>query len=59
MDVLRKLEIKKKPVVNEVDEETPVHWVKPIKVGRFKLKKFKRNGVRKTKAPRYFFGVQG
>src|SRR5205085_9135488 len=33
---LKKLEVKKKPVVNEVQEETPVHWVTPVLIGRFR-----------------------
>lgn len=32
---MKKLEIKKKPFVNEVESETPVHWVKPTMIADF------------------------
>jgi bifunctional non-homologous end joining protein LigD len=55
---LKNLEVKKKTVVNEVGEETPVHWVKPVKVGRFKFKNLKETIAGKPRHPVIFLGFR-
>jgi bifunctional non-homologous end joining protein LigD len=58
MGVLEPLEVKKKPVVNNADEETPIHWVKPVKVGRFKLKNLEETITGKPRHPVIFLGFR-
>ena len=55
---LKKLEIKKKPVVNSAEEETPIHWVKPQLVGRFKQKSHERTKAGKIRHPVIFLGLR-
>jgi bifunctional non-homologous end joining protein LigD len=55
---LRKLEIKKKPVVNDAQEDTPVHWVKPQLVGRFKQKSHEPTKAGKIRHPVIFLGLR-
>jgi bifunctional non-homologous end joining protein LigD len=55
---LKQLEIKKKPVVNDAEEETPIHWVKPQLVGRFKQKSHERTKAGKIRHPVIFLGLR-
>jgi bifunctional non-homologous end joining protein LigD len=55
---LKTLEVKKKPVVNTAEEETPIHWVKPIKVARFKFKSLKETLSGKPRHPVIFLGFR-
>jgi bifunctional non-homologous end joining protein LigD len=56
--VLKKLEVNKKTVVNEVGEETRIHWVKPVKVGRFKFKNLRETLAGKPRHPVIFLGFR-
>jgi len=56
--LLKKLEVKKKTVVNEAEEETPIHWVKPDLVGRFKQKTHERTSSGKIRHPVIFVGLR-
>jgi bifunctional non-homologous end joining protein LigD len=56
--ILKKLEVKKKPVVNEAKEETPIHWVKPELIGRFKQKAHERTPSGKIRHPVIFLGLR-
>jgi bifunctional non-homologous end joining protein LigD len=53
-NVLKKLEVKDKPVVNDAIEETPIHWLKPVKVGRFKEKALAETKSGKKRHPVIF-----
>ena len=55
---LKKIETRKKPVVNDVEEETPIHWVRPEVVGRFKQKSHERTKADKIRHPVIFLGVR-
>jgi bifunctional non-homologous end joining protein LigD len=55
---LKQLVIKKKSVVNDADEETPIHWVKPALVGRFKQKSQERTKAGKIRHPVIFLGLR-
>jgi bifunctional non-homologous end joining protein LigD len=55
-DMLLKIEIKKKPFVDEVDHSTPLHWVKPILVGNFKFSTWTAGG--KIRKPAIFLGFR-
>lgn len=55
---LKKLEVKKKPVANDADEETPIHWVKPELVGRFKQKSHEKTKAGKIRHPVIFLGLR-
>jgi bifunctional non-homologous end joining protein LigD len=55
---LKKLELKKKPVANEAKEETPIHWVKPILIGRFKEKSLKQTPSGRKRHPVIFLGIR-
>jgi bifunctional non-homologous end joining protein LigD len=55
---LKQLEVKKKPVVNDTEEETPIHWVKPELVGRFKQKSHERTKAGKIRHPVIFLGLR-
>jgi bifunctional non-homologous end joining protein LigD len=55
---LKPLEIKSKPVVNEADEETPIHWVKPVLVGQFKEKKLAKTRSASKRHPVIFLGIR-
>jgi bifunctional non-homologous end joining protein LigD len=54
--MLLKIEIKKKPFVDEVDHSTPLHWVKPILVGNFKFSTWTAGG--KIRKPAIFLGFR-
>jgi bifunctional non-homologous end joining protein LigD len=53
-NALKKLEVKEKPVVNDAVEETAIHWLKPIKVGRFKEKALAETKSGKKRHPVIF-----
>jgi bifunctional non-homologous end joining protein LigD len=53
---LKKLEIKNKPFVNEVDTETKVHWVNPKLVGEFRFATWTKAG--KIRKPAVFLGFR-
>jgi bifunctional non-homologous end joining protein LigD len=55
---LKNLETKTKPVVNDAEEETPIHWVKPELVGRFKQKAQQRTKSGKIRHPVIFLGLR-
>jgi bifunctional non-homologous end joining protein LigD len=55
---LKKIGTKKKPVVNQPEEETPMHWVKPQLVGRFKQKSHERTKGGKIRHPVIFLGLR-
>jgi bifunctional non-homologous end joining protein LigD len=55
---LKKLETKKKPVVNDAEEETSIHWVKPELVGRFKQKSHEKTKGGKIRHPVIFLGLR-
>ncbi len=56
--ILKPLEIKKKPVVNDPKEDTIIHWVKPVKVGQFKLKQLSETKAGHKRHPVIFLGVR-
>jgi bifunctional non-homologous end joining protein LigD len=53
---LQKLEIKKKPFVNEAEADTKIHWVKPELVANIKFDTFTRSG--KIRKPAIFLGLR-
>jgi len=55
---LKKIEVKRKPVVNDAEEETTIHWVKPELVGRFKQKSHERTKAGKIRHPVIFLGLR-
>ncbi|WP_018612096.1 DNA ligase D [Segetibacter koreensis] len=56
MDRLQPLEIKKKAFVDEVDHDTPSHWVEPKLVGIFKFATWTASG--KIRKPAIFLGFR-
>jgi bifunctional non-homologous end joining protein LigD len=56
LKTLKKLEIKKSPFVNEVEAETPVHWVKPALVAEIKFASWTKS--RKIRKPAIFLGFR-
>jgi hypothetical protein len=56
---LKKLEIKNTPFVNEIDVQfdTPMHFVKPLLVGQFKLST-KTTPSEKIRNPLIFVGLR-
>jgi bifunctional non-homologous end joining protein LigD len=57
-NTLKEIEVKKKPVVNDVKEETPIHWVKPVKVARLRFKSLKETLSGKPRHPVVFMGFR-
>jgi bifunctional non-homologous end joining protein LigD len=55
---LKKLEVKKKPVVNDANEDTPIHWVKPKLIGRFREKSLKQTPTGRKRHPVIFLGLR-
>jgi bifunctional non-homologous end joining protein LigD len=53
---LKKIQMKKKPFLGEVENETPVHWVKPILVAEFEYSTTTRSG--KIRKPAIFKGLR-
>jgi bifunctional non-homologous end joining protein LigD len=51
---LKKIEIKKSPFANEVEYDTPAHWVKPVKVAIFEYATWTASG--KIRKPATFKG---
>lgn len=56
MERLKPLEITDKPFVDEVDHDTPPHWVKPELVGNFKFATWTASG--KIRKPAIFLGFR-
>jgi bifunctional non-homologous end joining protein LigD len=56
MKQLQKLEVKKKPFVNDVDYETTPHWVKPQLVALIKFATYTKGG--KIRKPASFIGFR-
>jgi bifunctional non-homologous end joining protein LigD len=53
---MKPLEIKKKPFVNSIDVEEPVHWIKPELVAEFKYATVTKNN--KIRKPAIFLGFR-
>lgn len=55
---LKPLEVKNKTVENNPEEETPIHWVKPLLVGQFKLKELAETKAGHKRHPVIFLGIR-
>lgn len=53
---LKKIEVKNKPFVNDVDYETTPHWVRPVLVAEIKYATLTRSG--KIRKPATFLGLR-